>query len=307
MFYKLKNELIQSELQAYNNKNVFVGCLYEDEFNEANDDIFHFSKEIMQLLHHKQIKSRLSKIDAYPDSYIGEVVILNNEKTAFDQSIVFLIKKNLFLLLSNDSEIHNRFDNVLKEHDPKSFTLERLIFLFFDSQIQNDTIILDSIQKTLSDIDEKVFKNKTINFNVVMEKPRKQVRLLDHTYDHLLEIAEELVDNELEFFDRDTRYFKIMKDRFLRLHNSTSMMQEFINTIRESHQFNTDNDLNSTMKLLTVITAIFQPLTLIVGWYGMNFSNMPELGWEYGYVFVIILSIMSIILCYWIFKKKKMF
>ena len=59
------------------------------------------------------------------------------------------------------------------------------------------------------------------------------------------------------------------------------------------------------MKLFTMVTIIFQPLTLIVGWYGMNFKNMPELGWRFGYLYVIILSILVVGGILYYFKKKK--
>lgn len=59
------------------------------------------------------------------------------------------------------------------------------------------------------------------------------------------------------------------------------------------------------MKLFTMVTIIFQPLTLIVGWYGMNFKYMPELGWKFGYLYVIVLSIVVVgVILYW-FKKRK--
>ena len=60
------------------------------------------------------------------------------------------------------------------------------------------------------------------------------------------------------------------------------------------------------MSILTVVTTIFLPLTLIAGWYGMNFPNMPEFGWKYAYPAVIIVSILVIILEIIYFKKKKM-
>ena len=60
------------------------------------------------------------------------------------------------------------------------------------------------------------------------------------------------------------------------------------------------------MKLFTIVTVIFLPLTLLVGWYGMNF-NMPELGWKYGYPAVIVLSIIIVLLLILYFKKKKWF
>ena len=48
---------------------------------------------------------------------------------------------------------------------------------------------------------------------------------------------------------------------------------------------------NRIMKLLTIVTTIFMPLSLIAGWYGMNFTNMPELDWAYGYPAVIALCV----------------
>ena len=62
---------------------------------------------------------------------------------------------------------------------------------------------------------------------------------------------------------------------------------------------------NRTVTLLTVITTIFMPLTLIVGWYGMNFRYMPELEWRLGYPVVIVVSIVIVIFCLLFFKKKK--
>ena len=57
----------------------------------------------------------------------------------------------------------------------------------------------------------------------------------------------------------------------------------------------------------TIITTIFFPLTIIVGWYGMNFANMPELTWKYGYLYVTALSVFVVILLIIIGKKKKWF
>ena len=62
---------------------------------------------------------------------------------------------------------------------------------------------------------------------------------------------------------------------------------------------------NNIMTLLTVITTVFAPLTLITGWYGMNFRYMPELNFLYSYPFVFILCIVIAVLLLYYFKKKK--
>ncbi|NGY38967.1 hypothetical protein FQU23_015820 [Flavobacterium sp. XN-5] len=62
---------------------------------------------------------------------------------------------------------------------------------------------------------------------------------------------------------------------------------------------------NDVMKLLTIFSAFFLPLTFIVGVYGMNFDFMPELRWKYGYLYVIIfMVILSVLIFIW-FKRKK--
>ena len=62
---------------------------------------------------------------------------------------------------------------------------------------------------------------------------------------------------------------------------------------------------NRIMTLLTIVTTIFMPLTLIAGWYGMNFRYMPELEWRIGYPIVIGVSILIVVFCLLLFKKKK--
>ena len=62
---------------------------------------------------------------------------------------------------------------------------------------------------------------------------------------------------------------------------------------------------NGVMQLLTIVTTIFLPLTLLVGWYGMNFSGMPELHWKYGYPTIILVSVAVVVLSLWVCKKKK--
>ena len=59
------------------------------------------------------------------------------------------------------------------------------------------------------------------------------------------------------------------------------------------------------MTHLTIVTSIFMPLSLIAGWYGMNFVNMPELYTPWGYAAVILLSVLIVILSVWYIRRKK--
>ena len=101
------------------------------------------------------------------------------------------------------------------------------------------------------------------------------------------------------------RQFHMIEKRIARLKNEAQMLRGYGLQIRELFQAEIDIRQNRIMKILTIVTTIFLPLTLVAGWYGMNFSNMPELSWKYGYPAVIVISLVIVMLCLWIMKKKK--
>ena len=94
--------------------------------------------------------------------------------------------------------------------------------------------------------------------------------------------------------------------RVERLQNHVQLLRENVLQIRELYQSMQDARQNKIMAVITIVTTIFLPLTLITGWYGMNFVYMPELQWRYGYFAVIMISLVIVIAEIIYFKKKKM-
>ena len=80
---------------------------------------------------------------------------------------------------------------------------------------------------------------------------------------------------------------------------------DYTNQIRDTYQSRLDVKQNRIMTVLTVVTTIFMPLTLSVGWYGMNFKYMPELDSVWGYPVVIVVSLLIVVSSLLFFKRKK--
>ncbi|HAJ93357.1 MAG TPA: hypothetical protein DCM41_00535 [Synergistaceae bacterium] len=151
-----------------------------------------------------------------------------------------------------------------------------------------------------------VLSDKLEGFMYSIVDIRKEILARSHYYSQLSDVALELLENENEIFDdHSLRLLKHFSDRAHRLRQETQMLREYSLQISEAYQTQIDIRQNVVMKVLTVVTAIFLPLTLIAGWYGMNFEKMPELHWDYGYLYVFLLSIMVVIGCLLIFKRKK--
>ena len=99
--------------------------------------------------------------------------------------------------------------------------------------------------------------------------------------------------------------FDRYKDRVVRLAGETQILRDYAMQVQDVYQSEIGIRQNNIMKMLTVVTTIFLPLTLIAGWYGMNFAYMPELGMKYAYPVVIGISILIVVFSLIIFKKKR--
>ena len=129
---------------------------------------------------------------------------------------------------------------------------------------------------------------------------------LHHYYVQLEGILQDLEDDISDLISNEAKeYFNILIRKITMFGHESEQIWEYTSQIRDIYQQQLDVHQNAVMKFLTVVTTLFMPLTLIVGWYGMNFTNMPELTWHYGYGFIILLSIVITILNILYFKKKK--
>jgi magnesium transporter len=249
-------------------------------------------------------------IDNYEDYCFGILNIIDIKDVLGERDrIGFYIKNNFFLLIDitdKDSSTAAIFDYVIQQIKSPKITVEKLIYTFFDRLLYRDFKSIEKMEFDIAALEEQL--NNNINkkvFNSKLLVMKKNMLLLRNYYEQLIDIGEELQENDNSLFaEENLRYFKLFTDKVTRLADNIKFMHECLVQLREAYEASIDISLNNIMKIFTVVTTIFLPLTLIVGWYGMNFP-MPELTWKYGYICVIILSIAVVLLCMWFFKKKK--
>ena len=143
-------------------------------------------------------------------------------------------------------------------------------------------------------------------FNAALSPLRKQALGRLRFYNQLDGVACELESNEMGFFTpEEQRGFHMLEKRLARLRDEAQLLREYCLQVRELFQAELDIRQNRIMKILTIVTTVFLPLSLVAGWYGMNFTGMPELHWAYGYPAVIAASVVIVLLSLWVMKKKK--
>ena len=168
------------------------------------------------------------------------------------------------------------------------------------SLIKNDSDFLSLMEKEAEKIEEKILEGTDINFFPLLTKRKRIVSKFEAFYLDTLTILD-----ELEEIDEKTS--SSLKQKLSRLEVYANRISQIISEIRsEGESLQLDKE-NKTMEFLTVVTTIFLPLTLLTGWYGMNWKGMKELEWKWGYLVFILFALLIVVLESVFFIKKGFF
>lgn len=185
-------------------------------------------------------------------------------------------------------------------------TTDYVLFDFMEYILKEDLIYLQRYEERLTEFEEELLQRNVKDFEWKLLAVRKNLSSLSSYYEQLEDVGKVLQQDAVERESgREASLFGLHCDRTARLFAMVQQLKEYSMQLREMHQTQIDIRQNEIMKVLTIVTTIFMPLTLITGWYGMNFSNMPELDAPWGYGIVIGVCCVIILGEIWYFKKKK--
>ena len=184
--------------------------------------------------------------------------------------------------------------------------LERFLYDFLEQIIAPDLARLEMVEHTLERMEAEILNGDAEPVLSRLNDVRGDLLDLNLHYGQMIDLGQELEENENGFFaDENLRYFHLFTARTERLRDVVTNLRDYTVQLRDLIQTRIDVKQNRIMTLLTVITTIFTPLTLLTGWYGMNFRYMPELEYRWSYPIVIAVSLAIAIGCIAYFKKKK--
>ena len=166
---------------------------------------------------------------------------------------------------------------------------------------------LQHYEERLTALEEVLLAQQAEDFDKKIFRIRRELSVLAGYYAQLDDLYAVLADAIPDAEEHVQRLLEHLSGKAQRLLTMTEQEKEYSLQLREMHQTQVDMRQNQIMKILTIVTTVFLPLSLIAGWYGMNFRNMPELTAEHGYLVICIVSAVCVLVELWIFKRKKWF
>lgn len=223
-----------------------------------------------------------------------------------DFRFAFALDEKGIVFIDDSGKAQQMIDVIRRTRRWRKPSLERFLYDFLEQIVEDDLTIMERYEAELNRIEDAILNSEEYKDLGRVTEIHNDIRKLLVHYEQIIDMTQELEENENGFFSEENlRYIHLFMNLIARRHDSAASLRDYTMQVRDLYHAQLEVRQNRIMTILTVITTIFMPLTLIVGWYGMNFRYMPELEWRFGYPAVIAVSIAIAVACLLFFKRKK--
>lgn len=256
------------------------------------------------------------KIDDYENFIfiISKMIDVRDDKLNIEH-IAFILGQNFVITFQEDHEdVFELIRARIRTGKGRIGTLgaDYLLYRLLDSLVDNYFIVNEKFDQRIEEIEDYLLENSEMIELENIHRIRKEVLKMKRAVSPMIEIIHSLERERGRLLHKNTYLFlRDLYDHSKQIMETLDNYREIINGLQELILSSSSHKMNEVMKLLTIISTIFIPLTFIVGIYGMNFNteasrwNMPELNWIYGYPVIMLIMLAIGISLLFFFKKKK--
>jgi magnesium transporter len=181
-----------------------------------------------------------------------------------------------------------------------------LFHLVIDDIVDNYTPILDAMDEAIDSMEDEVFERPTQRCMVRILQLKKDIMTIRRIAVYQREMLNRLSRGEFGLISRDEMiYYRNVYDHLVRMTDLADSYRDVVSGLLDAYLSVTSNSLSQVMKVLTIISTIFLPLSFITGFFGMNFKFLPGAEWEYGVGAAALFMVAVGLGMLWVFKRNK--
>lgn len=310
-----KNIVSTEELKPYCDSDsitwINVDGLHNEQIIRDISTIFSIPADILSDVLEPGIRPQVEEFD---NGFFISVKMMdfNDKKNKVTvDNLGLIVMDNLLITFQEEKgDVFNPVRERIRKHKTKIRTsgADYLAFALLDVVVDNYIYILGVYGEKIETLEGKLMLNTDKVMLKVINLFKYELNNLRRDIKPAKEMIMNLVKLDTDFIKEENKtHYKELQDNMNQAVELLDYYRELLYDELNIYHSSMSTRLNDIMTLLTIFSVIFIPLTFIVGVYGMNFKNMPELDWKYGYF--IILGIMLLIAAFmlWYFKKKKWF
>jgi magnesium transporter len=185
---------------------------------------------------------------------------------------------------------------------------DRVAHTLLDGIVENYKPALDELSLEIAELEQRVIENPSPRMLNKIIQVKKEVLHLRQIIGPQREVLSRFAQGEFKLIRPHlVPYYRDVHDGLFHIAELAQNYTDSLTGLLHVHLSMSSNQTGEVVKLLTLITVITTPLTIVGTWYGMNFKVMPELQWEFGYELAMIITVTATAIIWWWFKKKKWF
>ncbi|MDT8446652.1 MAG: magnesium/cobalt transporter CorA [bacterium] len=228
------------------------------------------------------------KIEFYGDQIFVVIRLFHREEDGLEpENVSLVLGKNFVLAFLERTEdyftlVRGRLR--LRNNRIQAMGVSYLLFALMDLLVDRYYVTLDWFEAEIMELDDELFHSTEAELLHRIHDLKKDVTAMHRNTRQLVEISASLTNGELEMINPDAApYFRDLQDHVKQVVEALDNFREMLFNLQSQYLALSSQKMNEVMKFLTMMGSIFIPLTFIAGVYGMNFKNMPELDWGWGY------------------------
>lgn len=258
--------------------------------------------------------SHRPKLDDY-DNYVFIVLKMlyyDKDEQVITEQVSFILGESYVLSFQEaEGDVFNSVRERIRYAKGRIRTLgsDYLLYALIDAVTDHYFIIIETLSNKIEDLEDNLFNGfSQEEISQQIQNLKREVLKVRRAIFPLREIISKIEKNENNFIkDKTIHYFRDIYDHVVQISENIEIYRDMIWGLMDMYMTTISNKMNEVMKVLTIISTIFIPLSFIAGVYGMNFDNIPELHYKYAYFILwgIMVFLFASMLYY--FKKKKWF
>lgn len=246
------------------------------------------------------------KLEIFDSHYF---IVVNSIR--FDDEEIFLRDMNIFLgkhyvITATRQKLREirSIKPILLEEEINS--PDKFLYHLLDLVVDNYFTVGYRIESKIEKLDEDILINPRKSHQNEIIGLRSEIMWLKNVLGPQKNVIMALTKKDLRLINENLqKYFNDIYENAVKIHETFDTFRDLIGNLREAYQLSLSNRMNDIMRMFTALTTIFMPMTIITSLYGMNFVNMPELQWRYGYYGVLGLLVGVGAAMFYLFRKKE--
>lgn len=247
------------------------------------------------------------KLDQY-DAYLSVTLRILAHQGSEEQQLSLFLGDGWVLSIAEYS--HQTFEAVIRQLSSatklQSAGSSALLHALIDRVVDQYLVKADELEMKTENLEELVITNPQQTTASAIHQQKAEILKLRRMTSPLKDILTTLIRTENPFLDRNTTFLlRDIHDHALWLADECDMMRETVSGIMEVYLSSLDMKMNAIMKVLTIISTVFIPLTFLTGLYGMNFTYMPFTGAYWGFYAILVCCVLVVSGMAIYFRRKK--